>query len=72
MAEGRPETEPRTSAKALVNFQGAVIFVSHDESFCRTVATELWHCDGEQKNIEQLFCGFDGYRESVQKSLEEN
>ena len=59
-------------AKALVNFQGAVIFVSHDESFCRTVATELWHCDGEQKNIEQLFCGFDGYRESVQKSLEAN
>ena len=57
-------------AKALVKFSGAVIFVSHDETFCRTVATELWHCEGgDDKNIEQLFCGFDGYRELVQQSL---
>ena len=62
----------RGLADALCRFGGAVVFVSHDETFCRLVSTELWHCrrvPGSPATVTQLHCGFDGYKEMVRKEV---
>ena len=54
-------------ADACTRFDGAVIFVSHDEYFCANALTELWHCDGSK--IQQLHCGFEEYKDKVKRGL---
>ena len=58
--------------KGLCDFPGTVIFVSHDEYFCRTVATEFWQCKKELGTITQLHIGFDQYKNSILSALKEN
>ena len=59
--------------KGLRDFEGTVIFVSHDESFCRMVATEYWQCTKlELGSITRLQIGFDEYKNSILKALNEN
>eukprot|EP00944_MAST-04C_sp_MAST-4C-sp1_P000595 g595.t1 len=58
--------------KGLRDFEGTVIFVSHDESFCRMVATEYWQCTKELGSITRLQIGFDEYKDSILKALNEN
>ena len=54
-------------ADACTRFEGAVVFVSHDEYFCAHALTELWHCDGSQ--IQQLHCDFEEYKEKVKRGV---
>jgi ATPase subunit of ABC transporter with duplicated ATPase domains len=54
-------------AVACADFSGAIVFVSHDGSFCASVLNELWHCDGTR--VTRLTCGFEGYKESVRKGF---
>ena len=58
--------------KGLSDFPGTVIFVSHDEYFCRSVATEFWQCKKELGTITQLHIGFDEYKDSILSALDEN
>ncbi|KAH0624289.1 hypothetical protein JD844_007986 [Phrynosoma platyrhinos] len=54
-------------AKALNNFRGGLILVSHDERFIRLVCQELWVCgDGTVKRIDG---GFDEYRDILQEQF---
>lgn len=54
--------------KALYNYQGGVILVSHDERLIRMVCKELWVCgEGSVRCIEG---GFDEYRRIIEKELE--
>lgn len=72
LASTRSDIESvRALADALVAFGGAVVFVSHDESFCRAVANELWLCDGSSGSVSRLHCGFDGYKATVKASLQQ-
>ena len=50
-------------ADACQKFQGAIVFVSHDEYFCAKVLTSLWKCNGT--SVVQIHGGFQGYKESV-------
>lgn len=58
--------------KGLRDFEGTVIFVSHDESFCRMVATEYWQCTKELGSITRLKIGFDEYKDAILNALNEN
>ncbi|XP_042313851.1 ATP-binding cassette sub-family F member 3 isoform X1 [Sceloporus undulatus] len=54
-------------AKALNNFRGGLMLVSHDERFIRLVCQELWVCgEGTVKRIEG---GFDEYRDLLQEQF---
>ncbi|KAL1501844.1 hypothetical protein ABEB36_007094 [Hypothenemus hampei] len=54
--------------KAIKQYTGGVILVSHDERLIRMVTNELWHCgNGTVKSIEG---GFDEYRKIVEEELE--
>ncbi|KAJ8022132.1 ATP-binding cassette sub-family F member 3 [Holothuria leucospilota] len=53
--------------KALNNFKGGVILVSHDESLIRMVCKELWVCgSGTVKTIEG---GIDAYKKMVEEEF---
>lgn len=54
--------------RAINEYKGGVILVSHDERLIRMVCKELWVCgEGTVKSIEG---GFDEYRKIVEKELE--
>uniref|UniRef100_A0A0K8TMK5 ATP-binding cassette sub-family F member 3 n=1 Tax=Tabanus bromius TaxID=304241 RepID=A0A0K8TMK5_TABBR len=54
--------------KAINNFKGGVILVSHDERLIKVVCKELWVCgDGTVKAIEG---GIDEYKKEVLKEIE--
>ena len=38
--------------KALKEFTGAVVFISHDLAFCRNLANKVWRVDRNKKNIQ--------------------
>ena len=52
--------------QAIAAFNGAAVFVSHDERFITEASNELWHCDGTGQ-VVQLFCGFVEYKARVAK-----
>ena len=37
-------------SKALLAFQGGVLIVSHDQSFCDSICEEIWICDNGTLN----------------------
>lgn len=55
-------------ADALVKFQGAVVLVSHDEQFIKSVCKELWYV--EDGKVSCLKEGFDEYVALVKAALE--
>lgn len=55
-------------ADALIKFEGAVVLVSHDEQFVKTVCKELWFV--ENKQVRCLKEGFDEYVTIVKSALE--
>ena len=56
-------------AKALNEFGGGVILVSHDQTLIQDVCQELWHCsDG---TVTCLPGGFEEYKKLVEKELNE-
>lgn len=55
-------------ADALIKFQGAVVLVSHDEQFIKSVCKELWFV--EDGNVKCLKEGFDEYVSLVKAALE--
>lgn len=55
-------------ADALLKFQGAVVLVSHDEQFIKSVCKELWLVEaGEVRSLKE---GFDEYVGHVKAALE--
>ncbi|XP_005996813.3 ATP-binding cassette sub-family F member 3 [Latimeria chalumnae] len=54
-------------AKALNNFKGGVILVSHDERLIRLVCKELWVCDNG--GVRRVDGGFDEYKEILQEQF---
>lgn len=56
-------------AEALIKFQGAVVLVSHDEQFIKTVCKELWLV--ENGSVTCLKDGFDEYVKHVKEALEQ-
>lgn len=55
-------------ADALIKFQGAVVLVSHDEQFIKSVCKELWFV--EDGRVKCLKDGFDEYVKHVKEALE--
>lgn len=55
-------------ADALIKFQGAVVLVSHDEQFIKSVCKELWFV--EDGRVTCLKEGFDEYVALVKEALE--
>jgi ATP-binding cassette subfamily F protein 3 len=55
-------------AAALIKFQGAVVLVSHDEQFIKSVCKELWYV--ENGSVTCLKDGFDEYVKLVKEALE--
>jgi len=55
-------------ADALLRFQGAVVLVSHDEQFIKSVCKELWYVEDGQ--VSCLKEGFDEYLQIVKTALE--
>lgn len=55
-------------ADALVKFQGAVVLVSHDEQFIKSVCKELWYVENGQ--VTCLKEGFQEYVALVKAALE--
>lgn len=55
-------------ADALIKFQGAVVLVSHDEQFIKSVCKELWHV--EDGKVTCLKDGFEQYVALVKAALE--
>lgn len=55
-------------ADALIKFQGAVVLVSHDEQFIKSVCKELWFV--ENGSVTCLKEGFDEYVGLVKAALE--
>lgn len=55
-------------AEALIKFNGAVVLVSHDEQFIKSVCKELWLV--EDGNVICLKEGFDEYVSHVKAALE--
>ncbi|XP_023606391.1 ATP-binding cassette sub-family F member 3 isoform X5 [Myotis lucifugus] len=53
--------------RALNNFRGGVILVSHDERFIRLVCQELWVCEGG--GVTRVEGGFDQYRALLQEQF---
>uniref|UniRef100_A0A8C4M3X5 ATP binding cassette subfamily F member 3 n=1 Tax=Equus asinus asinus TaxID=83772 RepID=A0A8C4M3X5_EQUAS len=53
--------------RALNNFRGGVILVSHDERFIRLVCRELWVC--EKGGVTRVEGGFDQYRALLQEQF---
>ncbi|XP_037597849.1 ATP-binding cassette sub-family F member 3 [Cebus imitator] len=53
--------------RALNNFRGGVILVSHDERFIRLVCRELWVCEGG--GVTRVEGGFDQYRALLQEQF---
>ncbi|XP_037010730.2 ATP-binding cassette sub-family F member 3 isoform X3 [Artibeus jamaicensis] len=53
--------------RALNNFRGGVILVSHNERFIRLVCQELWVCEGG--GITRVEGGFDQYRALLQEQF---
>ncbi|XP_033006701.1 ATP-binding cassette sub-family F member 3 [Lacerta agilis] len=54
-------------AKALNNFRGGLILVSHDERFIRLVCQELWVCGNG--TVQRIEGGFDEYRDILQEQF---
>ncbi|KAI1235935.1 ATP-binding cassette sub-family F member 3, partial [Lamprotornis superbus] len=54
-------------AKALNNFRGGIILVSHDERFIRLVCHELWVC--ENTTVTRIEGGFDQYRDILKEQF---
>ncbi|KAJ8357831.1 hypothetical protein SKAU_G00206250 [Synaphobranchus kaupii] len=54
-------------AKALNNFKGGVVLVSHDERMIRLVCKELWVC--EAGKVKRVDGGFDEYRDVLQEQF---
>lgn len=54
-------------AEALIKFSGAVVLVSHDEQFIKSVCKELWIVEDGQ--VRCLKDGFQEYVDIVKKSL---
>lgn len=55
--------------KALTQFQGGLVLVSHDERLIRVVCKELWVCgNGTVSNIEG---GIDCYKQLILAELNE-
>ena len=55
-------------ADALIKFKGAVVLVSHDEQFIKSVCKELWYVEDGQ--VTCLKEGFDEYVALVKAALE--
>lgn len=55
-------------ADALNKFQGAVVLVSHDEQFVKSVCKELWYVDNG--SVTHLKEGFEEYVSLVKSALE--
>lgn len=55
-------------ADALNKFQGAVVLVSHDEQFVKSVCKELWYV--ENGSVTHLKDGFEEYVSLVKSALE--
>uniref|UniRef100_A0A5K1U882 ATP-binding cassette sub-family F member 3 n=1 Tax=Macaca mulatta TaxID=9544 RepID=A0A5K1U882_MACMU len=53
--------------RALNNFRGGVILVSHNERFIRLVCRELWVCEGG--GVTRVEGGFDQYRALLQEQF---
>nr|XP_037844430.1 ATP-binding cassette sub-family F member 3 isoform X1 [Chlorocebus sabaeus] len=53
--------------RALNNFRGGVILVSHNERFIRLVCRELWVCEGG--GVSRVEGGFDQYRALLQEQF---
>lgn len=53
--------------KALNEFAGGVILVSHDERLIRMICKELWVCGNG--SVQSLEGGFDEYRRIVEREL---
>ncbi|XP_036926906.1 ATP-binding cassette sub-family F member 3 isoform X3 [Sturnira hondurensis] len=53
--------------RALNNFRGGVILVSHNEHFIRLVCQELWVCEGG--GVTRVEGGFDQYRALLQEQF---
>lgn len=56
-------------AKALNEFTGGVILVTHDQTLLTSVCTELWHCKGG--TVTCLSGGFAQYRKIIEQELKE-
>ncbi|KAI2667164.1 ATP-binding cassette sub-family F member 3 [Labeo rohita] len=54
-------------AKALNNFKGGVVLVSHDERLIRMVCKELWVC--EAGRVQRVDGGFDEYKDILQEQF---
>ncbi|EDO36317.1 predicted protein [Nematostella vectensis] len=54
-------------AKALRQFKGGVVLVSHDERLVRNVCNEVWLCG--QGTVRSIEGGFDMYKKIVQDEL---
>ncbi|XP_034958386.1 ATP-binding cassette sub-family F member 3 isoform X1 [Zootoca vivipara] len=54
-------------AKALNNFRGGLILVSHDERFIRLVCQELWVCGNG--TVQRIEGGFEEYRNILQEQF---
>lgn len=56
-------------AKALNEFTGGVILVTHDQTLIQSVCKELWHCSGG--TVTCLKGGFEEYTKIIEKELSE-
>jgi len=49
---------------ALIEFNGGIIFITHDQRLVNRVAKELWVCKGAQ-NVERYEGTFDDYKQEI-------
>jgi len=54
-------------ARALKDFKGGIMLVSHDERLIRLVCNEVWICGGQ--NVRSLEGGIDEYKKLVKDEL---
>merc|ERR1711998_718066 len=64
-------------ADALKSFQGAVVIVSHNQSFLSDVCTELWMVDNGKvtcsgRDSQSFNAEFDAYRRKVLRKIKAN
>jgi len=51
-------------ASALVEFNGGIIFITHDQRLVNVVAKELWVCKGDKK-VHRYEGSFDDYKQEI-------
>lgn len=54
--------------KSLIDYQGGVILVSHDERLLKHVCNEIWLC--KDQNVKRIEGGFEEYKKMIEAEFE--